>query len=63
MVEQAVLFCYLYDPETGRYGFAIMSAVRAAGVLTLLGLGMFILKSLRRERRQAREAGSAATGH
>ena len=62
-VDQAVLYCYLYDPETGRYGFAIMSAVRAAGLLTLVGLGAFILMHLRRERRQARAVESAASGH
>jgi protein SCO1/2 len=61
-VDQAVLFCYMYDPETGRYGFAIMSAVRAAGVLTLLGMGAFIFLNLRRDRRQERAVDSAATG-
>ena len=48
-----LLFCYHYDPESGKYGFAIMNIVRLAGVLTVLGLGTFILMSLRRERRQA----------
>jgi protein SCO1/2 len=61
-IDQAVLFCYLYDPETGRYGFAIMTAVRAAGLLTLGGLGAFILVALRRERRRDSAAGQAATG-
>lgn len=61
-VDQAVLFCYLYDPETGRYGFAIMTAVRAAGLLTLGGLGTFILVALRRDRRQDSAARRAATG-
>ena len=40
-----------YDPETGRYGFAIMTAVRAAALLTLALLGGFILVTLRRDRR------------
>lgn len=62
VADQAVLFCYLYNPETGRYGFAIMTAVRAAGLLTLGGLGAFILVTLRRDRRQDRAAQSAATG-
>jgi protein SCO1/2 len=61
VVDQAVLFCYLYDPTTGRYGFAVMNAVRIAGLLTLAGLGTFIMMSLRRERR-AKAAQSAATG-
>ena len=61
-VDQAVLFCYLYDPETGRYGLAIMTAVRAAGLLTLGVLGAFIVMTLRRDRRQDSAATSAATG-
>lgn len=62
VVDQAVLFCYLYDPTTGSYGLAVMTAVRAAGLLTLAALGAFILLSLRRERRQARAVQSTATG-
>lgn len=62
VVDQAVLFCYLYDPETGRYGFAVMTAVRVAGLLTLGALGTFILITLRRDRRQESAAKAAATG-
>jgi protein SCO1/2 len=62
VVDQAVLFCYLYDPTTGSYGFAVINAVRIAGVLTVVALGAFILMSLRRERRQASAVKSAATG-
>ena len=61
LVEQAMLFCYHYDPETGRYGFAIMNIVRAAGALTVLVLVGAIVISLRRERRQATAAHRAAT--
>jgi protein SCO1/2 len=53
IVEQAMLYCYHYDPETGRYGFVVMNLVRGAGALTLLVLVGSILMSLRRERRQA----------
>ena len=62
VVDQAVLFCYLYDPTTGSYGFAVINAVRAGGVLTLVALGAFILMSLRRERRQGSAVKTAATG-
>ena len=62
VVDQAVLFCYLYDPTTGSYGFAVMTAVRVAALLTLAGLGAFILMNLRRERRQDRAVKTAATG-
>ena len=43
LVEQALLLCYHYDPETGRYGFVIMNIVRAAGALTVLAIGLGIV--------------------
>ena len=49
-VEQVMLYCYHYDPETGRYGFAIMRAVRLAALTTVLALGAFIVVMVRRER-------------
>ena len=55
VVEQMMLFCYHYDPETGKYGLVIMNIVRAAAALTVLLLVGAIVYSLRRERRlQAR---------
>jgi protein SCO1/2 len=61
VVDQAMLFCYHYDPETGRYGLAIMNLVRAAGALTVLVIGGWIFMSLRRERRQASAVAPTAT--
>ena len=52
LADQLLLFCFHYDPLTGRYGLAIMRLIRAAGLLTLLGMGTFIVRSLRRERRE-----------
>lgn len=37
--DQLLLYCYHYDPATGKYGFAVLSAMRMGGILTLLGLG------------------------
>jgi len=62
VVDQAMLFCYHYDPETGSYGFAIMTTVRVAGLLTLGILGAFIVVNLRRDRRQDKAVTSTATG-
>ena len=53
-VDRALLYCYHWDPTTGRYGFVVMNLVRGAGVLTLLGFGTFIALSLKRERRASR---------
>ncbi|MEO5742645.1 MAG: SCO family protein [Vicinamibacterales bacterium] len=52
-LKKALLYCYHYDPATGRYSLAIMRIVRMAGAATVLSLGMLILVWTRRERRQA----------
>ncbi len=52
MADNLLLFCYHYDPMTGRYGFAIMRALRLAGVATVLLIGTSILLMVRRERRK-----------
>jgi protein SCO1 len=51
-VDQVLLFCFHYDPTTGRYGFAIMSTLRLLGVGIVVALVLFILLSIRRERRR-----------
>jgi len=35
-VDQILLYCYHYDPNTGKYSAIVMNIVRLAGVLTLL---------------------------
>jgi hypothetical protein len=42
----------MYDPSAGKYGLAIMTAVRVAGIATVGGMGLAIFTMLRRERRQ-----------
>ncbi|MFQ5723504.1 MAG: SCO family protein [Terriglobia bacterium] len=54
VVDQVLLYCYHYDPTTGKYGLVIMNTLRVAGLATVLALGIFLVVSLRRERRQAR---------
>ena len=49
-IDQVLLYCYHYDPLTGRYGLIIMNVIRLAGLATVLGLGTFIVVMLRRER-------------
>ena len=50
VVDQLLLFCFHYDPATGRYGLIALNAVRAGGLLTLAVLGTSIAWWLRRER-------------
>jgi Uncharacterized protein SCO1/SenC/PrrC, involved in biogenesis of respiratory and photosynthetic systems len=40
--EQLLLYCYHYDPATGKYGLAILRVMRVMGVATLLGLGTLL---------------------
>jgi protein SCO1/2 len=37
-IEQALLYCYEYDPATGRYSLAILRVARLGGVATMVGL-------------------------
>ncbi len=37
-VDQLLLYCYHYDPATGKYGAAVMKIMRVAGVVTVLGI-------------------------
>jgi protein SCO1/2 len=50
VTDHALLFCYQYDPTTGKYGLIVMNVVRGGGVLTLLALGIFMFVMFRRDR-------------
>src|SRR5262249_2149775 len=49
--DQVLLFCFHYDPAGGKYGAAVMTFVRAGGVLTLVALLAMVVYFLRREGR------------
>lgn len=49
--EQLLLYCYHYDPSTGRYGFAILNVMRGAAVLMLIGMGAMGLVFWRRNKK------------
>jgi len=36
--DQLLLYCYHYDPATGKYGLAILSVMRAVSVVMLIGM-------------------------
>lgn len=52
--DRFLLLCYHYDPATGKYGFAIENAIRAAGVTTMIVMGGFLWVMFLRERRRTR---------
>ncbi len=51
-IDQILLFCYHYDPRTGRYGLVITRVLQLAAAVTVLVLGTFILVMVRREKRR-----------
>jgi protein SCO1/2 len=53
-VDQILLFCYHYDPATGKYGAIVMNLVRFAGAGFALILGVFLFIFLRRDVRRDR---------
>jgi len=55
LVDQLLLFCFHYDPATGRYSRLALNAVRAGGVLTLAVLVAFVVLMLRRDAKRARD--------
>ena len=62
LIDQALMYCFHYNPATGKYSVAIMTFVRLAGVLTLLGIMAFVVVHLRRDRRKNGAVASTATG-
>lgn len=62
LIDQVLLLCYHYDPATGRYGFAIVTAVRAAGILTVALIAAYVWRSLARERSRRLRAAHASEG-
>jgi protein SCO1 len=55
VVDQVILYCFHYDPTTGKYGAVAMNLIRAGGVLTVLLLGTFMAVNFRRDSRNSRK--------
>ena len=58
--DQVLLFCYHYDPTTGKYGIAITEITRVLGSATVLALGAFVFIMLRRDRHSHMDTGRSA---
>jgi protein SCO1 len=64
LADEVTLYCYHYDPRTGKYGPVITNIVRLGGVLTIFVLGGFLALMFRREpgRSQAASANDPRQG-
>ena len=49
-VDQVLLYCYHYDPATGKYGAIVSNMLKVGGALAILFVGALILILLRLER-------------
>jgi protein SCO1 len=59
VADQFLLYCYHYDPTSGKYGMATMTLVRVSGVATILSMVTFWVVMWRREKHEARAGGTA----
>ena len=60
--DEVLLYCFHYDPETGKYSANILSIVRVGGVITIVGLVGMVWFLMRRQRRKRRvERGQQAS--
>ena len=59
--DQVLLYCFHYDPESGKYGVVIMNVIRIAGAGTILAMGAFMFIMFRRDRSDSNK-GSKSKG-
>ena len=59
-VDEVMLFCYHYDPATGKYGAIAIGGLRIAGAVFLLLLGAFLWTAFRGESRRHKPAAGRA---
>jgi protein SCO1/2 len=55
-VEELLLYCFQYDPTSGKYGPIVMNLVRLGGAVTLILVAGFVFLMRRRETRAPRTA-------
>ena len=59
-VDQLLLYCYHYDPATGKYGAVVMNIVRLGGIATIIAIvGMFFLLRRRPAHLKLKTGGAA----
>ena len=60
VTDQVLLLCYHYDPSDGKYGAAVINAVRVGFIVTVGAFLTFVFVSLRRENAAAQRSGPVA---
>lgn len=54
VVDQVLLYCYHYDPRTGKYGAVVSRVLQIAGAATIVILGGFLVLMFRLEPKASR---------
>ncbi len=54
-VDQLLLYCFHYDPSSGKYGLAIMKVVRLGGMLTIVGIFALLIILRRRDKHNTQD--------
>ena len=55
LADKILLYCYHYDPTTGKYGPVVMNIIRLAGIATLLTITVMFIVMRRRNIARLRE--------
>ena len=51
-IDQIILSCFHYDPDSHRYGVYILGFVRICGIITVLVIGLFLLWFFHNEKKR-----------
>lgn len=56
-VDKLILYCYHYDPVSGKYGLVIVNVMRLGGMMTIIGMVALLLILHRKNATRKRELG------
>ena len=51
-VDNILTYCYRYDPELNKHSLVVARIVQLGGIVTMIGLGSFMVVNFRRDLRQ-----------
>ncbi len=60
-VDRLLLYCYHYDPKTGKYGLVVLNVIRLGGLVTVVVLGSFVIVMATRERKRSKKEKSSVS--
>jgi protein SCO1/2 len=55
-VDQLLLYCFHYDPSSGKYGLMVINMVRLGGLITIIGMVALLLILRRKALAHKRES-------